>query len=1023
GAAAVAAPDHAGEMAITAFITADAPLDTTAVRRDLAHRMAPHLIPARIAQIERIPLTPNGQPDRRNLAELARSEDQDDDSEGDQRGKPAPSQAEQAVLAAFAQALGRPVALDENFFDAGGHSLRATAAINTIEELTAIRLPMAALFQNPTARQLALQLAAAVPPTGDAEKVTSAGGPGDYPMSSAQRRLYVLEQMGNAGTAYNIPAIVELRGAVDPARARAAYAALVERHEALRTSFPGPGVQRVHATAPAELDEVEVAAAPAGARVPALLDGFVRPFDLARAPLARLRLVRAATGPAHLLVDVHHSIADGTSLKVLLGEFSALYEGRELPPVAFHYKDYAAAQARADLTAHRAYWLDRCAEPPEPLDLPTDYPRPAVPAHAAGRASTRLEPELRARLARLAAERGATEYMALAAALAALLGKQGRSEDFNLGSVVSGRNRPGSERLVGMAVNTLVLRAQPRRDASFSQLLDQVRASALGALEHQDYPFEDIVAEAAPARDLSRHPLFDVCFVLQNMEDAAARLEGVDLVEVPFRWPTAQFDLTFSATPAADGGCEIDIDYRLDLFSADSAAALARHFHAMVANAVANPGAPLADVAAIDAAERAKVVHEFNDTGAGGPAGATLASEIAARCAEQPDATAVLVDGRAVSRAELDRRSAQLAARLLSLGAGPGRLVAILADRGLNTVVAVTAILRSGAAFVPLDPMYPAERLAGMIADAAPTAILTAGPELPVAVDVPVLDLEDPALYDGPAQPLPPGPGPEDLAYCMFTSGSTGRPKGALVPHRAAIAACFEATFAEICPKDRPIIAWTSNYCFDVMVLDLIRPLVLGVPVALALEGDLATPEAFTRFVERSGATTVVTTPSRLDFLAGAEDSFTSRVFGINVGGEVLGEALARRVQASGAILTNAYGPTETAVAVTAGVVDNPGDITIGRPVGAAQILILDGDQPAGVSMPGELCVAGAMVGLGYLDRPDLTAQRFPPNPLGQGRVYRSGDLARWRADGRIEFLGRADDQVKIRGLRVELGE
>ncbi|MDR0416453.1 MAG: amino acid adenylation domain-containing protein, partial [Propionibacteriaceae bacterium] len=1031
-AAAIAREDARGDIEIIAFVTAETTLDQAALRRDLAAVMVPYMVPARFVQLPQMPLTANGKPDKRALAAVPLDDAAVPDGPADA--------AERLLTAVFSEVLGHPVGVDEDFFEAGGHSLRAVRVINLVEERTGVRLPIQALFTAPTARALAARLGAG---DGAYEPIASAGGPGEYLMTSAQRRLFVLDQMDAAGIAYNIPAAVELRGDLDVGRVRAAYQALVARHEALRTAFAmvdGVGYQRVAAHAPAEVDVWDVPDVGPDAREQ-LAARFVRPFDLGAAPLARVVVARAPGGQNLLLFDMHHIVCDGTSMKVILEEFSTLYEGGELPAEPVQYKDYGAWSAGRDLTAAQAYWTSRFAGGGADIAVvPPDWPRPPEPVFAGAACHTVLPAALRQAVEALAARLGATAYMVLLAGLMALLAKYGRNPDVAVGSPISTRTHRDTERTVGLFVNTLVMAAEAKPELSFADFCGIVREVVLGALEHREYPFEDLVNEVVARRDLTRNPLFDVCLTVQNFEDARAQLTGVDLDEIPVAAPVAKFDLSLTVTAGQDGTYLLDTEYSTDLYRADTAEWFARHFQNLLAAATRDPAAALGDLDIRDQAEQA-LVAGFNRLDPPAGADADFVGQVVARAHDDPDAVALVGAGRTVTRGQVAARAAQIAAQLRRCGVGPGQMVVVCADRRPELVEALFGVLQAGGAYVPIDPDHPAARVEAVLADCAPRAILLAGAALPGGLPpgVPVIDVvalgapDSPAAaaaaadgpFDGPDAAPGGGAGPDDPAYVLFTSGTTGKPKGVVVSRRNVTHFLAGALPDEVVATPEPVVSLIANYCFDAAVLQLWAALTRGWTVAIADEADLAGPAAFDAFVRRHGVGVVDATPTQIEHYSADPDS-RSWVRGVTFwfGGELLGGALVERLAAAGAALVvNQYGPTETTVAVTYEVVSDPGDVTIGRPMAGSQVYVVDDGQLAGIGLPGELWVAGGNVGIGYLKDADLTAARFMPNPFGPGRVYRTGDLGVWRADGRLDCHGRLDNQVKLRGQRLELDE
>jgi amino acid adenylation domain-containing protein/non-ribosomal peptide synthase protein (TIGR01720 family) len=1054
--AAIAREDSRGETEIVAFVAASEELDLAALRRELVAGMVPYMVPSRLLAVPSIPLTVNGKPDKRALGALLAQAEREADGDGEAGADDGGAEAGGAQLIAevFGEVLEHAIGLDDDFFAEGGHSLRAVRAINLIEERTGVRLPIESLFEAPTPRALADRLAGAA---GAYRPIGSAGGPGTYPMSSAQRRLFVLEEMDAAGITYNIPASVELTGEVDVEKIQAAWSALVERHEALRTSFflrDGQAWQHIAKAAAAEVELIDVPdLAPATRQ--GLVEAFCRPFDLASAPLARLAVVRTGGENNLLLFDMHHIVSDGTSMKTILAEFARLYEGQTLEPVAAQYKDYAAWLAERDTAIDREYWMGRINADQEFAVVTPDHPRPAAQGFRGASVASQLPASLRGAVEGLAARSGTTEYMVLLAALMVLIARYGGTELVHVGSPISTRTHREVEGTVGLFINTLVMTAKARGDQTFAQFLDEIRGTVLGALEHRDYPFEDLVADAAPRRDLGRNPLFDVCLTVQNYEEAHAELTGVALREVPVAVPVAKFDLSLTVTPQPDGSYTLDTEYAVDLYREETACYFARHFTALVRAAVLAPDTPLADLDPVDDAERRLVLESFSGAGlAPGQVGPTPGAcapvgdiapatvQVLDRLAEDPEAAAIVgVGGLALTRRELVDPALQLAGRLRELGVGPGAMVAVCADRRPEMIRALLAVVFAGGAYVTIDPDHPAARVRAILDQARPVAILLAGASLPAQPAdpaVPILDVTDSGLYSGPVPPAPSAPSPDDPVYCVFTSGTTGQPKGVVITHRNLAACLASATPDELLPEREPVFSFSANYCFDAATYHIWVPLTRGWPMALADERDLTDQASFAAFAAETRPGIVDLTPTQAEFYS-ADPLRRAWLAGVSLwlGGEVLTPPLAGRLLEAGARLANQYGPAETTVAVTSGLITDPNDITIGRTIPGSEVYVVDAPggpagshprgpsepRPVGLGMPGEIWIAGANVAAGYLGDPELSARHFIANPFGPGRCYRTGDIGAWRPDGRLEFLGRLDGQVKLRGQRLELDD
>ena len=841
--------------------------------------------------------------------------------------------------------------------------------------------------------------------------------------------------------------LLRLRGPVDPDRLAGALATVVARHEALRCRFPqdddGRPQLRIAPPGPVELPVVEaVGDSPADreAHARALVTAELgRPFDLAVGPPLRALLVVLDAGDAVLVLATHHIASDGWSSDILAGELLAAYGGATLPPLAVQYGDYAIWQRQRVTGAVRdadvAYWRSALAGL-EPLALPTDRPRPPRQTYRGADHTVTLDAALHGSLVRLGREHRATLYMVLLAAVQAVLARHSGQTDLAVGSPVAGRTQPELEPLIGMFVNMLTLRADLSGDPTFAGALARTRETCLDAYAHQEVPFEQLVNELKVTRDVTLSPLFQVLFALQNYAAYAGPApDGLTVEDFALPAGSTRFDLEIYAYEAADG-LALTFIYNVDLFDAATVERFARHLRTFLAAVVATPDRPVSTVDLLAPDERTALVATAPAVplrdGRSAAQGDTLAALVAATCERTPDAVAVTFDGRHLTYRELDRRSAAVAARLRELGAGPGTLVAVCAERSADLVVGLLGVLRAGAAYVPLDPEYPADRLAFMLADTAAPIVLTQGrlrAALP-AVDAEVLLLDDPWP---PASSVDGGPDPGDVAYVIYTSGSTGRPKGVPNTHRGIVnrldwmQRTYRLTAGDVVLQKTPA-------SFDVSVWEFFWPLLAGARLVLAKPGGHKDAEYLRDLIAAEGVTTVHFVPSMLNVFLGADGvGDASPLRRIICSGEELPADLAGRCLAllPGAGLHNLYGPTEAAVDVTAfactvGSLAGQARVPIGRPIQNITLYVLDAHlRPAPVGVPGQLFIAGVGLALGYLNRPALTAERFLPDPYGPAgsRMYRTGDLARWRPDGDLDFLGRIDAQVKLRGLRIELGE
>ncbi|HWM88866.1 MAG TPA: MupA/Atu3671 family FMN-dependent luciferase-like monooxygenase, partial [Kofleriaceae bacterium] len=868
------------------------------------------------------------------------------------------------------------------------------------------------------------------------------------PLSFAQQRLWYLDQLEPDNPAYNNPVALRLTGELDVDALERAIDEVVRRHEVLRTRIAvdgGSPAQQILPELHVPLERVDLSGVADAERDAEVMrrarSEASRTFALDSAPLVRATLLRLAgeRDPVHvLLLTMHHIVSDGWSAGVLFMELGALYaafaggQSSPLPELAVQYADYALWQRRQldgpELAGELAYWKQRLAGLPA-LELPADRQRPPVPSSGGARQRVAVPAPLATALAGLAREEGATPFMGLLAALEALLHRYTGQLDFGVGTPVAGRNRPEVEPLVGCFVNTLVLRADLSHRPSFRELVRRVRRDALGAFAHQELPFERLVDGLEVARDLSRPALFQVMLVLHNTPVPSAELQGLRLEGLDVDAGASKFDLTLELREV-DGELRGTFEYSTDLFDGETIAQLARHFEALVAAAVAEPERGVDDLPLLSAAEEEQVVVAWNDTAVPYPSDRCLHQLFEEQAARTPDAVAVAAphEGVALRYGELDRRADALARLLVGLGVSVDDRVGLLIERSASLVVGILGALKAGAAYVPIDPAHPPERIAMVMADAG-VRVLLARRELVDRVpscEVPVVCVDEwPAGGTG----RPPAGSADSLAYVMYTSGSTGRPKGVAVPHRAVVRMVEEIDYARW-GADESVLMFAATV-FDASSFELWSALLRGARAVVYPPGPLSLEE-LGGFLAQHRITTLLLTSGVFQLMAEQRLADLGGLRQLMVGGDVMSPAHARRVLEAlpGLHLLNAYGPTEAATMTSAHAVDLRADprapVPIGRPVPNARVYVLDARmQPVPVGVPGELHVGGDALARGYFSLPGATAQAFVPDRFGPagGRLYRTGDRVRWRRDGSLEFLGRIDLQLKVRGFRVEPGE
>ncbi|HEX2076781.1 MAG TPA: amino acid adenylation domain-containing protein, partial [Longimicrobium sp.] len=877
---------------------------------------------------------------------------------------------------------------------------------------------------------------------------------GALPLSFAQERLWFIDRLEPGSAVYNIPVAWRLGGALDQAALERALGEIVRRHEALRTVFAEVDGSPVQVIAPfgglalrvEDLSALSEADREAAVRRRAGEEAR-RAFDLAAGPLFRAALLRLGEEDHVLLLSMHHIVSDGWSMGVLFRELSALYEaylaGRESPlsEPAVQYADYAVWQreqlAGEALDRQLSYWKERLRGAPELLELPTDRPRPPVQTYRGATVPVELSLELLERLQRLGQSEGATLYMTLLGAFQVLLGKYAGSEDVVVGSPIAGRTRGEVEELIGFFVNTLVLRTDLSGNPSFREVLRRVREVTLGAYEHQEVPFEKLVAELQPERSLSHSPLFQVMFTLQDAGGGGGALPGLKVGGVGAAMEIAKFD--FSLTLAATSrGLRGGLTYSTDLFERGTIERMLGHLARVLEQVAADADVRLSQLELLGDAERALVLEAWNRTAAEYPADRCIHELFEVQAARTPGAVAVVYEGEALSYAELNARANQLAHYLRRRGVGPEVRVGICLERSLELVVSLLAVLKAGGAYVPLEPGHPAGRLETMAADAGIALLLTVeslrdAVPAPAGLRVVSIDAAWPAIAAESTHNPESGAGPDTLAYVIYTSGSTGTPKGVAVEHASMVnhMSWFIREF-QVGPCDR--VLQKTPISFDASVWEFHVPLLAGARLVLAAPGGEREPRYLARTVREQGITLLQLVPPLLRVLADEPElRECSALRLLFCGGEALAGELARRAGEllPAARVVNLYGPTECCIqACTHACAAEDGGLAfvpIGRPVANTRAYVLGpGLQPAAPGIPGELYLGGVQVARGYLGRAALTAERFVADPFAArpgSRLYRTGDRARWRADGAIEYLGRLDHQVKVRGFRIELGE
>jgi amino acid adenylation domain-containing protein len=1030
------------------------------LRQHLLGALPEYMVPSAFVFLDAMPLTPNAKIDRAALPAP--------DATGMEETCVAPrTPAEEVLAGIWANLLGvARVGVEDNFFELGGHSLSATQLVSRVRNAFGVELPLRRLFETPTVAGLAaavdrLRAEAAgsvAPPLTPVSRMPDEQGRVRLPLSFAQQRLWFLDQLEPGGSLYNIPSAVRLVGELDLDALRRTFDSLAARHESLRTTFEtvdGKPLQVIAPPAPLPFDVIDLSETPVSQQDEMVTRLAVaeaqKPFYLARGPLVRVALLRLSAFDHVLLITMHHIISDGWSTGVVIREFGQLYanfasgaEAPDLPGLSAQYADYAVWQrswlegcsdGQSPLQHQLAYWREQLAGAPALLELPLDRPRTAVESNRGASVGFELPAQVAEGMRGLMREEGATLFMALMAAFQTLLSRLSGQTDICVGTPVANRTRGELEDVVGFFVNTLVIRSKLTGRPSFRQLLRQVRDTSLGAYAHQDVPFEKLVDGLDIVRNMSHAPLFQAMFALQNTPSDAVRLPGLTVAPIPIHGGTTPFDLTLVMAESGNGlgGW---LEYATDLFDADTAASFLRYFEKLLTEIVADPDAPLALLEIMPRDVRQIVIETWNETAYPIP-DHCLHEGFEGQAARFPNQVALVFTGDGHSSrveltyAELDERANAVAAELLRLGVETEEIIAISVEKSVEQVVGMLGALKAGAVYMPLDPAYPPDRIAYILADSSVRVLLTQShlaEQFASAQGTRIICLDSFSPAAG-AIPLPRvAVTPDNLAYVIYTSGSTGRPKGTLVPHRGAVSFCGDYIRRMALGPGMRALQFTS-FAFDASLVEMFGALLSGMTLVLAPREQISDPDGLIRLLEAERIDFTIIPPAMLATLP----RVTHYPRLLTSGGEACPPDLAAR-WAPGRRFFNGYGPTEATVGPTMHEVSDleadKHNVSIGRPVDNMLAYILDREmQPVPPGVVGQIYLGGVGITRGYLGRPDWTADRFVPNPFASARLYptdrlyRTGDLARFRKNGDIEYLGRVDFQVKVRGYRIELGE
>ena len=1035
-----------GNKQLVAFVLPETTFVKDQLQAYLRARLPEYMVPTQMIELAQVPLTSNGKVDRKALLKLAQQSQKDQDILE-------PTSTEEKILVQLWKKLLKldQVGITHNFFELGGHSLLAMRVVAGIRKELQKEVPIKAIFTYPTIVDLARYLET-IPIANSQTRIPVQTRPEDIPLSYAQERLWFIDQF-EGSTQYHLPTVLRLHNAIDKEALEEAIKALLERHEVLRTIIQpkdGKPYQQVRS-----IDDWKMAfyAHPRLAQEEALSayiqEEVAKAFDLAQDYLLRATLIQCGAEDHVLVLVLHHIASDGWSESILVQELSALYQAQldqktaTLPTLPIQYADYAIWQRKhfnEEVLTNQMVWWENHLTGVEVLKLPTDYPRPAKQSYRGASQGFWIPAELSKQLKALANQLEVTPFMLFLTTYKVLLYRYSGQSDICVGIPATNRRYKELESLIGFFINTLALRNQLEGEQSFIQLLNQVKHNTLAAFANQDVPFEQIVERVSTDRSLSRSPLFQTMFVMQNnpkYSESAPSDTVVDFAYEQTALQTTQFDLTINIAEY-DGSFQLGIEYCTDLFKVETIQRLATHFQELLQQIVAKPSRPIEAFPLLSLQELEQVVVQFNNTAHPFPEHETIIDQFAQQVAKTSDLVAVRFGDETLTYKELDQRSNQLAHDLQANGVKAESLVALCLDRSFEMIIAILGVLKAGGAYVPIDPTYPEHRINYILEDTQAPIVLTVNPYSAFfkSVDSTVIDLQHDwnRIAQASTDTLLKTPAPQDLAYIIYTSGSTGRPKGVMNQHDGLYNRLAWAQDYFHLEAGKSIVLQKTTYCFDVSVWELLWPLLTGAELVFAKPEGHKDNVYLRQLIESAKVSMVHFVPSMLEvFLADLPSGACPELKQVICSGEALkpSQVALFKEKLPHVQLDNLYGPTEAAIDVSYWNVPDQEEplqvVPIGKPVANTQLYILDGlGNPCGIGIPGELHIGGVQVARGYLNRPNLNEAKFIQDPFSDAtnaRLYKTGDLVRWLPDGNIEYLGRIDAQVKIRGFRIELGE
>lgn len=1016
---------------LCAYIVSSRKYTVIELKEQLERTLPNYMIPAYFVNIEKLPLSPNGKLDRKALLELPLNM-----ITGTKYAAPE-NDTQKEIIKIWKNVLDvNKIGIDDDFFVLGGNSLKSMRVVSMLHKILKVEVSISTIFNRATIRNLA----AYISKTDKSEflSIKPLEEKSEYISSAAQKRLYALEKLSEATVNYNIPAAFIIEGSLEKEKLRQVFKTLINRHEALRTSFilkNNELMQRISKDVSFDI-EYEAVNIENKEEVKAILQKFIRPFKLEEAPLLRVKLIKLNENKHIFIYDMHHIIADGASRAIIMKEFVKLYAGEKLEELAIQYKDYSGWEAEMrktlKLESAKRYWIDLYKNNVPLLNMPTDYKRSELNDYEGSCIQFKISAELTRKINKIAKSKGATLYMVLLAAYNILLSKYTGQEDIIVGSPVEGRQHAELKNIVGMFVNTLAMRNHPKAELTFADFLAEVKINSLKAFENQAYQFDELVDELNIKRELGRNPLFDTMFVLQNTDKYEMNIEGLKFEKYELDSDAAKFDMTLIASEAGEE-LEFTLEYFTSLFKKETVQRLADHFVNIITKITEESEIQLKDIELIDEEEKSKIINVFNKTKTIYPIDSTIPEIYKIQACKYPNKLAVICEGKSITYKQLDEKSEALAKYLAKKGVKADELVAVVVNKSIETIIAILAIIKSGAGYLPIDADYPLSRIKYMLEDSKVKIVLAQenAEQTKELKEYVFVDLKDESIYDNLEEELVAEINPNCLAYVIYTSGTTGRPKGVMVEHRNVIRLVKNTNYIQFRGDDK--ILQTGSLAFDASTFEVWGALLNGLTLHVASNNIILDDEKLEEYIEKNDITIMWLTSPLFNKICNENTIALKKLRCLLTGGDIVSPANVMKLKkiAPDITIVNGYGPTENTTFSTCCVIrseeiiDINCSIPIGRPIANSTAYIFDKNMKLSpIGVPGELYVGGDGIGRGYANLEKLTKERFIGNPYDKaGRLYKTGDLVRWLENGNIEFLGRIDKQVKIRGFRIELAE